>query len=166
MEHIHVTVSLDQVKLICQDYVANGGWETFLSFQDVHADILIGLLHLWKISNVTWLPKLIAVPCSIVWELHIYGTAMLVLAHNLTHFQHQGYDILLMEEPEWIAHEEHRLHKLLVIASVDTRHYDHKLSYHLNGPYMSKLLVVMEDVDVDTEIMVETMKMALDDKQQ
>jgi len=137
-----------------------------LNFEEVHANILIGLLRLRKISKVAWLPELTTVPCSIMRELHVYGTAVAVSARDPTRFQHQGYGILLMEEAERIAREEHGSHKLLVIASVDTRHYDHKLSYHLNGPYMSKLLVVMEDVDVDTEIMVETMKMAIGDKQQ
>ena len=32
-----------QAELIRRDYVANGGWETFLSYEDPEQDILIGL---------------------------------------------------------------------------------------------------------------------------
>jgi elongator complex protein 3 len=34
------------VQLIRRDYYANDGWETFLSYEDVEQDILIGLLRL------------------------------------------------------------------------------------------------------------------------
>lgn len=33
------------MELIRRDYVANGGWETFLSYEDPAQDILIGLLR-------------------------------------------------------------------------------------------------------------------------
>ena len=52
----------------------------------------------------------------------------------------QGYGRLLMEEAERIARAEHRSHKLAVISGVGTRHYYRKLGYHLEGPYMVKLL--------------------------
>jgi elongator complex protein 3 len=45
-----------------------------------------------------------------------------------------------MEEAERIAREEHRSHKLAVIAGVGTRHYYRKLGYYLEGPYMVKML--------------------------
>lgn len=41
----------DEVELIRRDYVANGGWETFLEYGDPRQDILIGLLRLRKISG-------------------------------------------------------------------------------------------------------------------
>ena len=52
----------------------------------------------------------------------------------------QGYGILLMEEAERIAREEHRSEKILVISGVGTRNYYRKLGYYLDGVYMSKLL--------------------------
>lgn len=34
-------MKVDQVELVRRDYVANGGWETFLSYEDPKQDILI-----------------------------------------------------------------------------------------------------------------------------
>ena len=45
---LHHRVLPDQVELIRRDYVANGGWETFLSYEDPAKDILVGLLRLRK----------------------------------------------------------------------------------------------------------------------
>jgi elongator complex protein 3 len=48
--------------------------------------------------------------------------------------------MLLMEEAERIAREEHGSEKILVISGVGTRHYYRKMGYELDGPYMSKSL--------------------------
>jgi elongator complex protein 3 len=140
LKQIHASVTPDQVELVRRDYVANGGWETFLSYEDPTQDILIGLLRLRQVSSAAWLPTITQVPSSIVRELHVYGTAVAVSARDPTRFQHQGFGILLMEEAERIARDEHGSEKLLVIAGVGTRHYYRKMGYHLDGPYMSKLL--------------------------
>jgi hypothetical protein len=47
---------------------------------------------------------------------------------------------LLMEEAERVAKEEHGSWKVAVISGVGTRHYYRKLGYHLDGPYMSKVI--------------------------
>jgi len=47
---------------------------------------------------------------------------------------------MLMEEAERIALEEHGSYKLAVISGIGTRNYYAKLGYHLEGPYMVKLL--------------------------
>ena len=140
MKQIHASVTPDQVELVRRDYVANGGWETFLSYEDPVQDILIGLLRLRKVSSAAWLKEITEKPSSIIRELHVYGQAVQVSARDPTNFQHQGFGILLMEEAERIAREEHGSEKLLVIAGVGTRHYYRKLGYSLDGPYMSKLL--------------------------
>ena len=76
------------MELIRRDYAANGGWETFLSYEDpeqgenlrasmIHLlryfsiDILIGLLRLRKCSPDTFRPELKG-GMSIVRELHVY----------------------------------------------------------------------------------------------
>lgn len=141
MKQIHQRINPDQVELIRRDYVANGGWETFLSYEDPVADILIGLLRLRKVSNVAFRPEMLGLQCSIVRELHVYGSAVPLQARDPTKFQHQGYGTLLMEEAERIAREEHGSDKLLVISGVGTRHYYRKLGYELDGPYMSKSLI-------------------------
>lgn len=140
MKQIHEQVNPESVELLRRDYVANGGWETFLSYEDPEKDILIGLLRLRKASSVAFRPEIANVPSSIVRELHVYGSAVAVSARDPVKFQHQGFGMLLMEEAERIAREEHGSRKLLVISGVGTRHYYRKMGFVLNGPYMSKML--------------------------
>ncbi|KAJ3225640.1 Elongator subunit [Clydaea vesicula] len=138
---IHSKVLPDQVELIRRDYYANGGWETFISYEDPAQDILIGLLRLRKCSHNTFRPELKPTgnfkkfagrdengndlyenieitngQCSIVRELHVYGTAVPVHSRDPTRFQHQGFGTLLMEEAERIAREEHNSIKIAVIS--------------------------------------------------
>ena len=128
------------MELVRRDYVANGGWETFLSYEDPEQDILIGLLRLRKSSSSCFRPETLGFSCSFVRELHVYGDAVGVSARDPTKFQHQGYGMLLMEEAERIAKEEHGADKILVISGVGTRHYYRKMDYFLDGVYMSKML--------------------------
>ena len=128
--------------MVRRDYVANGGWETFLAYEDPIQDILIGLLRLSpRAGTAVFLKEITEVPSSIIRELHVYGTAVAVSARDPTRFQHQGFGTLLLEEAERIAREEHGSEKLLVISGVGTRHYYRKLGYELDGPYMSKSIV-------------------------
>ena len=41
----------EEVELVRRDYAANGGWETFLAYEDPRHDILVGLLRLRKVSG-------------------------------------------------------------------------------------------------------------------
>ena len=100
------------------------------------------MLRLRKLTDAAWLPELTKEACSMVRELHVYGTAVAVSARDPTRFQHQGFGILLMEEAERIARDEHGSTKILVISGVGTRHYYRKMGYSLDGPYMSKSLVL------------------------
>jgi elongator complex protein 3 len=140
MKQIHEQVNPESVELLRRDYVANGGWETFLSYEDPEKDILIGLLRLRKASSVAFRPEISEVPSSIIRELHVYGSAVAVNARDPVKFQHQGFGMLLMEEAERIAREEHGSKKLIVISGVGTRHYYRKMGFYLDGPYMSKML--------------------------
>ncbi|KAF7325390.1 Histone acetyltransferase ELP3 [Mycena venus] len=146
IHEIHHKVRPESVELLRRDYTANGGWETFLSYEDPERDILVGLLRLRKCSEEgTFRPELVRKEgaeggCSIVRELHVYGTAVPVHGRDPTKFQHQGFGTLLMEEAERIAREEHGSVKLAVISGVGTRDYYRKLGYELDGPYMSKAL--------------------------
>ena len=88
IQEIHNKVKPYEAELIRRDYVANGGWETFLSYEDPEQDILIGLLRLRKCSEETYRAELKG-GCSIVRELHVYGTAVPVHARDPTKFQHQ-----------------------------------------------------------------------------
>lgn len=140
MKQIHSQVTPEQVELVRRDYVANGGWETFLAYEDPVQDILIGLLRLRKAGPAAFRSEITNKPSSIIRELHVYGTAVAVSARDPTRFQHQGFGMLLLEEAERIARDEHGSEKLLVISGVGTRHYYRKLGYELDGPYMSKAI--------------------------
>ncbi|KAK7021941.1 Elongator subunit [Halocaridina rubra] len=140
IQEIHRKVRPYEVELIRRDYTANGGWETFLSYEDPEQDILVGLLRLRKCSDQTFRPELVG-GVSIVRELHVYGSVVPVSSRDPRKFQHQGFGMLLMEEAERIAKEEHGSHKISVISGVGTRNYYRKLGYELDGPYMSKILV-------------------------
>uniref|UniRef100_A0A915DNJ5 Elongator complex protein 3 n=1 Tax=Ditylenchus dipsaci TaxID=166011 RepID=A0A915DNJ5_9BILA len=139
IQEIHEKIRPYQVELIRRDYVANGGWETFLSYEDADQDILVGLLRLRKCTDKVHRPELKG-GVSVVRELHVYGTAVPVASRDPTKFQHQGFGQLLMEEAERIASEEHNSFKIAVISGVGTRSYYRKLGYELDGPYMSKYL--------------------------
>lgn len=65
--------------------------------------------------------------CSIVRELHVYGSVVPVNARDPTKFQHQGFGMLLMEEAERIAREEHQSHKIAVISGVNFNQTNHFL---------------------------------------
>ena len=123
-----------QVELVRRDYAANGGWETFLAYEDPKQDILIALLRLRKCSDThTFRPELKSQPTSLVRELHVYGSAVPVHARDPRKFQHQGYGTLLMEEAERISRNEHRSHKISVISGIGVRSYYAKLGYTLDG---------------------------------
>ncbi|ETE68827.1 Elongator complex protein 3, partial [Ophiophagus hannah] len=116
IQEIHHKVRPYQVELVRRDYVANGGWETFLSYEDPEQDILIGLLRLRKCSEDTFRPELKG-GVSIVRELHVYGSVVPVSSRDPSKFQHQGFGMLLMEEAERIAKEEHGSWKIAVISA-------------------------------------------------
>lgn len=139
MSEIHSRVRPASIELLRRDYTANNGWETFLSYEDPEQDVLIGLLRLRKCSGATFRKELV-VPggCSLVRELHVYGTAVGVHSRDPKVFQHQGIGSLLMEEAERIAVEEHGSSRIAVISGVGTRDYYRKLGYKLDGPYMVK----------------------------
>ena len=103
----------------------NGGWETFLSYEDSEKDILVGLPRLRKAGLVAYWKGIKGWKSLIIRELHVDGTAVVVSAHGTVRFQHQEFGICLMEEVENIAKEEHCTDQLLVILGVSTRHYYH-----------------------------------------
>ncbi|QLG74937.1 hypothetical protein HG535_0H02640 [Zygotorulaspora mrakii] len=141
IQEVHHKVQPDQVELIRRDYYANGGWETFLSYEDPKKDILIGLLRLRKASKkYTYRKEFTSQRTSIVRELHVYGSVVPLHSRDPRKFQHQGFGTLLMEEAERISLEEHGSEKISVISGVGVRNYYAKLGYELDGPYMSKKL--------------------------
>ncbi|KAF5297698.1 hypothetical protein FQA39_LY12029 [Lamprigera yunnana] len=137
---IHHKVRPNDVEFVRRDYFANNGWESFLSYEDPKQDILIGLLRLRKCSEETTFRPELKGRCSIVRELHVYGSVVPVNDRDTLKFQHKGYGAFLMENAEKIALHEHKSVKIAVISGVGTRNYYRKLGYELNGPYMIKSL--------------------------
>lgn len=127
-----------QVELVRRDYTANGGWETFLAYEDPKQDILIALLRLRKCSKThTFREELVGQPTSLVRELHVYGSAVPMHARDPRKFQHQGFGTLLMEEAERISRCEHASSKIAVISGIGVRNYYEKLGYYLDGVSLS-----------------------------
>ena len=59
MQEIHKKVRPDAITLVRRDYYANGGWETFLSWEDLEQDILIGLVRLRKCAQNAYRKELV-----------------------------------------------------------------------------------------------------------
>ncbi|KAK7208370.1 hypothetical protein BZA70DRAFT_245059 [Myxozyma melibiosi] len=141
IQEVHHRVRPEQVELVRRDYTANGGWETFLAYEDPKQDILVGLLRLRLCSErTTFRKELKGQRTSLVRELHVYGSVVPLHSRDPRQFQHQGFGTLLMEEAERIAREEHGSAKISVISGVGVRNYYARLGYFLDGPYMSKML--------------------------
>lgn len=139
IQEVHLGAAPQHVELVRRDYVANGGWETFLLYEDVKQDILVALLRLRKAAN-PHRAEFKKQPTSLVRELHVYGSAVPIHSRDPRKFQHQGFGTLLMEEAERIAREEHGLQLISVISGVGVRNYYARLGYELDGPYMLKRL--------------------------
>lgn len=133
-------ISPNEIELIRRDYSANEGWETFLAYEDPHQDILIGLLRLRKCPKDCFREEL-RDGCSIIRELHVYGTALKVQGKDMEKYQHRGFGALLIEEAEKIAYNEHGSKKMAIISGIGTRNYYRKFGYELEGPYMVKDLI-------------------------
>lgn len=140
IQEIHNKIRPEKVEFVRRDYIANNGWETFLSYEDPKKDILIGMLRLRKASTKTFRSELTSMKTSIIRELHVYGGVVPVHSRNPLLFQHQGYGSLLVEEAEQIAITEHKSSKISIISGIGVRNYYKKLGYFVDGVYMSKFL--------------------------
>lgn len=124
-----------RVELMRRDFMADDGWETVLSYEDVEQDILIGLVRL-RAPCETFRDELQG--ASLVRELHVYGQVVPIEQKDLSNFQHRGYGTQLMQEAERITREEHGASRLAVISGIGVRDYYRKLGYRLEGAYMVK----------------------------
>ncbi len=129
-------VSWDDVRLLRENYVAAGGDEVFLSFEDTKNDLLLGFLRL-RIMPTSHRSEIKSGDAG-VRELHVYGTATALGEEG--DVQHRGLGKKLMAEAEKIAREEYRSKKILVISGIGVREYYLKMGYARDGPYMSKQL--------------------------
>ncbi|MDE1726473.1 MAG: tRNA uridine(34) 5-carboxymethylaminomethyl modification radical SAM/GNAT enzyme Elp3 [Thaumarchaeota archaeon] len=132
------TINVDNIRLNRENYESSGGYEVFLSYDDLK-DRIFGFLRLRKPSNLAHRKEIDGNTC-IVRELHVYGKSLKLGERDKDSMQHLGLGKSLMNEAEKISSEEFDAKKLLVISAVGTREYYRKLGYSLDGPYMSKEL--------------------------
>jgi len=128
----------DKVKILTMSYSASEGTEIFISAEEPENDVLIGYLRLRIPSEKASRPEIKATPCSVVRELHVYGSLVPVGMHMSKAWQHKGYGEALLAEAERITREGYNLKKILVISALGTRQYYKRFGYDHDGVYMSK----------------------------
>jgi len=121
---------IDQSDILMRrtDYVASGGRETFLSFEDESGQTLVGYLRMRMCNAGVFLR-----------ELKVFGEVVPFGEPPDARWQHQGYGKKLVTECERIAAEEHDARELKVTSGVGARDYYRRLDYHLDEPYMVKV---------------------------
>jgi elongator complex protein 3 len=136
----HVKPDPDRVTVHKETYEASGGEEIFISAEDLENDVLIGYLRLRIPSQQAHRPEIRFEPCSIVRELHVYGSLVPVGKHLANAWQHHGYGSILLAEAERLTTEEYGMRKILVISALGTKQYYMRFGYHYDGVYMTKSL--------------------------
>lgn len=122
------------IQLIIRKYFASGGFEIFLSYEDVVQDKIIALLRL-RFPSKTYLRELSG--AALIREIHVYGKQIAVGQHQEGEKQHVGWGTRLMNEAERLA-RENGYRKIAVISGIGTREYYRKRGYMLDGTYMLK----------------------------
>jgi elongator complex protein 3 len=130
----------EKVEIFATRYKASKGEEIFISVEDPEKDILIGYLRLRVPSEEAHRTEVKAAPCSIVRELHVYGSLVPVGKHMTKAWQHKGYGGILLNEAERISREDYSFKKILVISALGTKQYYKRFGYGYDGVYMSKTL--------------------------
>ena len=127
------------IKLRTNRYNASEGEESFLSFEDIKQDVLIGLLRLRFPSNKIYKSELKTEKSMLIRELHIFGPMVQVgKKAKINEWQHRGWGELLMKEAERISKYEYDAKKIIVLAGIGTRNYYRRFGYKKEGPYIVK----------------------------
>jgi elongator complex protein 3 len=136
----NVKPDLEKVEIFTTRYEASKGEEIFVSVEDPEDDVLIGYLRLRVPSEDAHRTEVKAAPCSIVRELHVYGSLVPVGGHLAKAWQHKGYGGILLNEAERISRDDYSFKKILVISALGTKQYYKRFGYDYDGVYMSKAL--------------------------
>lgn len=135
-----VKPDLDDIQMLTTKEKASEGEDLFISAEDPVNDVLIGYLRLRIPSQKAHRPEINSKPCSIIRELHVYGSLVPVGKRIAKAWQHKGYGELLLTEAERISKEEYDLKKMVVTSALGTKQYYKRYDYDYDGPYMSKTL--------------------------
>jgi elongator complex protein 3 len=130
----------EKVRILTTKYDASEGEEVFISAEDTENDVLVGYLRLRIPSARAHRPEVKAEPCTIVRELHVYGSLVPVGRHWAEAWQHKGYGGILLHEAERTTKRDYGFKKILVISALGTKQYYERFGYDRNGIYMSKML--------------------------
>ncbi|MBI5753572.1 tRNA uridine(34) 5-carboxymethylaminomethyl modification radical SAM/GNAT enzyme Elp3 [Candidatus Peregrinibacteria bacterium] len=122
------------IELVIRKYLASGGQEFFISYEDVKQDKLVALLRL-RFPKKTFIPELRG--AALIREVHVYGKQIAIGHKEKGEKQHVGWGTRLMHEAEKMAREAGFV-KMAVIAGIGTREYYKKKGYRLEGTYMVK----------------------------
>ncbi len=130
----------EKIYLFKTEYLASGGKEIFLSYENKDRSKLYSLLRLRIPSNhFNHLEKTISPlkNAALIREVHTYGQ-LVPLKHQEKAAQHQGLGKKLMLLAEQIARKEFHIKKMVVISGIGVRQYYRHLGYHLEKTYMVK----------------------------
>ncbi|PJE69250.1 tRNA uridine(34) 5-carboxymethylaminomethyl modification radical SAM/GNAT enzyme Elp3, partial [Candidatus Shapirobacteria bacterium CG10_big_fil_rev_8_21_14_0_10_38_14] len=121
----------EKLYLFRQNYMASGGKEIFLSFENKNKTKLYSLLRLRITSNNQ----------AIIREVHTYGQLHPINRERFSTIspQHKGLGKKLIKEAEKIAKKEFGLKKISAISGVGVRNYWKQLGYKLENTYMAKI---------------------------
>jgi elongator complex protein 3 len=130
----------NDIDILTTKYQASEGEEIFISAEESKNDVLIGYLRLRIPSEKAHRKEVKAKPCSIVRELHVYGSLVPVGKHFGQAWQHKGFGNILLATAEKITREHYGFRRILVISALGTKQYYERLGYGRDGVYMSKTL--------------------------
>lgn len=129
-----------EIEILRTQLEGSEGEEIFISAEDTKNDVLIGYLRLRVPSPKAHRLEVTSKPCTLVRELHVYGSLVPVGKHQPKAWQHKGYGGILLNEAERITREDYSFKKILVISALGTKQYYKRSGYDYDGVYMSKML--------------------------
>lgn len=121
------------------DYLASGGREIFLSFED-DRETLFGLLRLRLQDAAAGMLDTVPGKTAVIRELHVYGAEVPLGQQYPAAAQHRGLGKALLTEAERIAHTEYRANRMVVLSGVGAREYYRGEGYSPAADYMVKEL--------------------------
>jgi len=125
---------IGRIELVIRMYKASNGKEYFISHES--NDKILSLMRL----RIPYEPfrKEISRRSLLLRELHVFGAQVKI--GDKGDIQHKGLGKELLKKAEEIAKIEN-CNKIVIISGIGVReYYSSKLGYHLDEPYMSKIL--------------------------
>jgi len=128
----------EKIYLFRQDYLASGGKEIFLTFENKNRTKLFSLLRL-RFSSRNQVASIFPFlkKSTVIREIHTYGEAV-PISQRKKAIQHRGLGRRLIKEAEKITKKDFNLRKIAVIAGIGAREYFRSLGYKLKDTYMVK----------------------------